>query len=645
MADRSISFDLLAIDKASVALAKVGKEVADRGDQIDQASGTVEIDADTAKAREQVARLDSDLAKLNAKSLRIDMETAAAERQLAILRAELARTTDEQRQVRIDGDISGVMAKLAQLRAEKVSVDVDTNRISSSLARVRSQLDGLGEQGGGLARIGSSLAEAGSSAASAAGPVGAIAAALGIVAASGAAAQVALAGVGFAMGGLAVAGGGMAAIAAGFDGIGQAMSAIESGNAEQIAKAMSNLGPAAQEFATFMKDFTGGPLKELRMAGQEAFLPGIQDGLKALQPMMKELQPVFAEFSGTLGKALGDLIPILGSVAKPFMEFATSALKGLQPLQPAIKLFAEQLGVMFSEMAKSGAAQELMRGFSAIVSALLPVLPALAKAGIEVAIALGPAMAEVFKALADAIIQMLPSLVAMAPQFADILTQAAPLIPLMLQMVPPILQLGMEFLRLAIPMMQLTAQIMGPVAKAFGSVLKWMDDLGTGAGTARANVANAFNTMVGFITGLPGRIGGALSRLFSPLWTGVRSFMNQLVRGWNSLHFSVPSVTIPGLGTVGGGSIGVGQIAYLARGGIVTGPTLAMVGEGGEPEMVTPLSKAREMGFGGGGQALYLTLNLHGVLAGDEAAFGRTTIRALRSAVDRGELPRSFAPA
>jgi len=59
------------------------------------------------------------------------------------------------------------------------------------------------------------------------------------------------------------------------------------------------------------------------------------------------------------------------------------------------------------------------------------------------------------------------------------------------------------------------------------------------------------------------------------------------------------------LGAIGkiGGAIGgavgrVGGIIGLSQGGIVTRPTLAMVGEGGEPEAVIPLSKMGQMGGG-----------------------------------------------
>ena len=51
-------------------------------------------------------------------------------------------------------------------------------------------------------------------------------------------------------------------------------------------------------------------------------------------------------------------------------------------------------------------------------------------------------------------------------------------------------------------------------------------------------------------------------------------------------------------GAVGGGIGKLRGITGLASGGIVTKPTLAMVGEGGEPEAVIPLSKMGQMGGG-----------------------------------------------
>jgi hypothetical protein len=52
----------------------------------------------------------------------------------------------------------------------------------------------------------------------------------------------------------------------------------------------------------------------------------------------------------------------------------------------------------------------------------------------------------------------------------------------------------------------------------------------------------------------------------------------------------------------------IGRIPMLAEGGIVTGPTLAMIGERG-PEAVIPLNRAGGMGFGGGGANITVNVN------------------------------------
>lgn len=70
----------------------------------------------------------------------------------------------------------------------------------------------------------------------------------------------------------------------------------------------------------------------------------------------------------------------------------------------------------------------------------------------------------------------------------------------------------------------------------------------------------------------------------------VISLANKAIAGLNSLgSFTVPD-WVPG---VGGKSMGINipQIPMLASGGIATGPSLTMVGEGREPEAILPLSR------------------------------------------------------
>lgn len=79
-------------------------------------------------------------------------------------------------------------------------------------------------------------------------------------------------------------------------------------------------------------------------------------------------------------------------------------------------------------------------------------------------------------------------------------------------------------------------------------------------------------------------------------WFGdLGSKMGRLFR--NALNNAIPdSIGLPSA-NIAGHSIGGGSIAIpqLAAGGVVTSPTLAMVGEGGESEAVVPLSELKQM--------------------------------------------------
>lgn len=110
-------------------------------------------------------------------------------------------------------------------------------------------------------------------------------------------------------------------------------------------------------------------------------------------------------------------------------------------------------------------------------------------------------------------------------------------------------------------------------------------------------ITKAMN-MVSFFTKMPGRIAGALKNMFSGLWTGFKSVANKIIAGWNNLSFklgggSVMGVSIPSV------TLNTPNIPFLAKGAIATGPTLAMIGEGGQDEAVIPLDRLPELAGGG----------------------------------------------
>jgi tape measure domain-containing protein len=110
-------------------------------------------------------------------------------------------------------------------------------------------------------------------------------------------------------------------------------------------------------------------------------------------------------------------------------------------------------------------------------------------------------------------------------------------------------------------------------------------------------VANTL-TLQGGITS----IGDAVKGLGNVFRSTLNSIISQLTAAIaKAAVFSALISAIPGLGSIGGattfGGLFKGAIG-LADGGIVTQPTFAMVGEGGESEAVIPLSKLPQMGGG-----------------------------------------------
>jgi hypothetical protein len=111
-----------------------------------------------------------------------------------------------------------------------------------------------------------------------------------------------------------------------------------------------------------------------------------------------------------------------------------------------------------------------------------------------------------------------------------------------------------------------------------------------------APIKRALDSVVTFITGLPRRIADAAVGMWDGIKTAFRSALNWIIDGWNSLDFKLPSfdgleiagqTVIPGWE---GPTLGLPHIPRLAKGGLVTAPTMALIGEAG-PEAVIPLTR------------------------------------------------------
>ena len=111
-------------------------------------------------------------------------------------------------------------------------------------------------------------------------------------------------------------------------------------------------------------------------------------------------------------------------------------------------------------------------------------------------------------------------------------------------------------------------------------------------------ISNAFTSVKDFFSDLWTNIKGFFSdagQAVKDFWNGfleaakapingIISLINMMIDGLNTIQFDIPD-------WLGGGTFGINisHIPMLASGGVVSAPTLAMVGEGSQPEAVVPL--------------------------------------------------------
>lgn len=136
----------------------------------------------------------------------------------------------------------------------------------------------------------------------------------------------------------------------------------------------------------------------------------------------------------------------------------------------------------------------------------------------------------------------------------------------------------------------LLAIITGPIGLAVLAIAKNWDRIKDGAAAVKDFIRDKFNAVLDFFRGLPSKIANATRNMWDGIKDSFRGVINTVIGWWNNLSMSIdiPNA-IPGLPN--SFSLNTPDIPYLASGGIVTRPTLAVIGEAG-PEAVIPLGGA-----------------------------------------------------
>lgn len=254
--------------------------------------------------------------------------------------------------------------------------------------------------------------------------------------------------------------------------------------------------------------------------------------------------------------------------------------------------------------------------------ALLPVIP-LIQTAVEAMVA-DPAFAQMIGEAAKALVDLAPSLLELIPSLVQLATV---LIPFLIQIIP-----------ILVPIISFLSDTFKNLAPAIDGVTGSFGDIGS--------IMFRISPILGIITGAVGWLnktfgdfGPAIAGLVSPFGAIIGWFMNldgwiqRVIDNWNNFMDFVGGNSSPlsssGSSFSTGGVVpnfGAG-LRPFAAGGIVMGPTPALVGEAG-PEAIIPLDRLGSMGSN-----IHVTVN---TVAGDPMAIERVVLDAISRASRRG---------
>jgi hypothetical protein len=301
--------------------------------------------------------------------------------------------------------------------------------------------------------------------------------------------------------------------------------------------------------------------------------------------------------------------------------------------------FAERVGAAFSEGGLAGVVDMLRERFGWMedkVRANLPLFAGLATAvGVVLVAALVAMAAAAWAAVAPILVMAAPFIAVAAA--AGLLAAGFVYLYTEVEMFRRIVDIVIDAVVLHFRVLWTIAQTMfnivsgvvtsligifrnlpGNISTAVRGVFDPVENAATGAYDW---VADKVASIVTTFRNLPGQLAGIGAGTFDFLWGAFRSAVNRIIDSWNRLEFRIPGFDPPGPGpTFGGFTLGVPDIPRLAAGGIVSSPTLAMIGEGRHQEAVVPLGKA---GVDLGGST-NITINMPPGSNGDDV------VRALR---------------
>lgn len=318
-------------------------------------------------------------------------------------------------------------------------------------------------------------------------------------------------------------------------------------NMPEISAAIEEVSPVVAEIAEDFADWAGGAISE--------GLPVLVDGIK--------------DFADWAGKAY--------EKAKPFLNFLWEHKGTVLAIAAALRVLGPAIGAVTTVMNAFKTAKTFMAllqssGKIAQVTAAFQRFGSILTGPLGIIIAVAGAIALLYKnwdTVKAWLVNFGNTVNQIWTNFSNMVGNAIAAIGQKFPMLGAYLQGWWESIQAAVD----------NVKAIFQNIIDFISNVFSGNWSAAwQNIVNIFGNLFGMIVNLAK----------API-NGVISAINWVISKINSISVTIPD-WVPG---VGGKTLGfnIPTIPQLAEGGVATSPTLAEIGEGGEPEAVMPLSK------------------------------------------------------
>lgn len=398
-----------------------------------------------------------------------------------------------------------------------------------------------------------------------------------------------------------------------FLGFDKAFNAALTGNVDDFKKALEDLTPAAQRAAKALF----GPLSKLQNLVQEALFQQLEKPFAALGKLLSS--KAFTNGMDLIARSLGAIIaevvrfitsaegvatiqavfdaiyqvlaaiqPVIRPLASAFATIIRAGAPALVTLAQVIATLAQHFADFIAEAQKSGALDRFFDQISQIFTNLGPVIEQVVGLLADF-IAFGVNNPDAITGIANAILGLADAF-AKAFQDPQVIASLAAIIAI-LGAIPPETwaDIATAIVRMAtalgimgaalLYLVGILSTVESKIEDFFKKLLGTTDRAQQGLKNRAAAFKDAGKALIGaFLEGLKqfaGKIGDVAGAIVDSIKSKINSAIGSINRGLANA-FSVFGFNPP-------------DIPFLAKGGVITGPTLAVVGEKG-PEAVVPLN-------------------------------------------------------